>query len=137
MTDFTPIPALLGGALLGAAALILLKFNGRIAGISGIVKNIFKSNNDNGWRYCFIAGIILSPLFLKINDHENEITLGASWTVIIIAGLLVGLGSALGSGCTSGHGICGLGRLSKRSIIATLTFMSTAVLTVFVMGFRG
>jgi len=137
MTDFTPFSALLGGALLGIGALLLLKFNGRIAGISGIIKGLFTSNNDNVWRYCFLIGVLVSSFIPQAFSHDSEVTLNASWSIIIIAGLLVGLGSALGSGCTSGHGICGIGRLSKRSIIATLTFMASAALTVFLMRLRG
>jgi len=133
MTDFTPISALLGGGLLGLAALILLKFNGRIAGISGVIGGVLQPTGDKAWRWLFLIGIIVGPLLATPFTERVDITLDASWPLIISAGFLVGIGSRLGSGCTSGHGICGIGRLSPRSIVATLIFMATAALVVFVM----
>lgn len=133
MTEFTPLAALLGGAILGLAALLLLWLNGNIAGISGIVSRVLEGQQaDNLWRWCFIAGLVIGPLLVNKANFSLPERIEVSWPVIIIAGLLVGLGSRLGSGCTSGHGICGIGRFSPRSIVATLVFMLVALLTVFV-----
>jgi len=133
MTDFTPISALVGGGFLGLAALILLKFNGRIAGISGVIGGVLQPTGDKDWRWLFLIGIMLGPLLATPFTERVDITLDASWALIISAGFLVGIGSSLGSGCTSGHGICGIGRLSPRSLVATLIFMVIAALVVFVM----
>ena len=133
MTNFTPISALIGGGMLGLAALILLKFNGRIAGISGVINGALQSGGDKSWRWIFLIGLIFGPLLAVPFIEHVAITLEVSWTLIIVAGFLVGLGSSLGSGCTSGHAICGMGRLSPRSIVATCIFMVTAALVVFLM----
>ncbi len=133
MTEFTPLAALLGGAILGLAALLLLWLNGNIAGISGIVSRVLEGRQaDNLWRWCFIVGLVIGPLLANKANFSLPERIEVSWPVIMIAGLLVGLGSRLGSGCTSGHGICGIGRFSPRSIVATLVFMLVALLTVFV-----
>lgn len=128
----TFIEPLLGGIILGLSALLLLIANGRIAGISGILNQSVQSQSDNTWRWMFILGLITGPLLLS----ETQFTLpliDSEWWVIIAGGLLVGFGSVLGAGCTSGHGICGIGRLSIRSIISVCIFMATAALTVFVV----
>ncbi|KKJ78183.1 hypothetical protein WH95_02240 [Kiloniella litopenaei] len=133
MENFTPVSALIGGGLIGSAAVILMLFNGRIAGISGILGGCFSSKTgDIPWRIAFVAGLVLSPLLYGLFRDENlEITFSTSTPLLIIGGLLVGVGTQLGSGCTSGHGVCGISRLSLRSITATLIFMVTAGVTVF------
>lgn len=137
MTDFTPISALIGGGFIGLSALILMLMMGRVAGCSGILTetlNFSKSaNSDRMWRLSFVIGLIVGPI-IAASFTEFSIPLGAqfSWTVAILGGLVVGIGAAIANGCTSGHGICGMGRLSKRSIVATLTFMFTAFVTVFI-----
>jgi uncharacterized membrane protein YedE/YeeE len=134
MANFTPLSAAIGGGLIGLSAVLLMLLTGRIAGISGIFGGLlnFKSD-DRDWRIAFIAGLILAPLMAGwIGYAMPTPTLPASWTVIIVAGLLVGFGTRLGSGCTSGHGICGIARLSSRSIAATVIFMLAAIATVAV-----
>lgn len=123
---------LVGGILLGCSAILLLLFNGRIAGISGILGGILSApKNDKTWRVLFIAGMIQGgALAAPFGDMPDA--LGSSPFILATAGLLVGMGTRLGNGCTSGHGICGIGRLSSRSIIATLIFMAVAGLTVFI-----
>lgn len=135
MLNFTPYSALLGGALIGLSAAILMLFNGRIAGISGILAGIVTPKaGDVTWRYCFIAGLLLGPwLFAALGLPLPEINIAGSWWQWLLAGVLVGFGTQLGSGCTSGHGVCGLARLSRRSLAATLTFMGVALVTVFVI----
>ena len=119
--------------MLGLAAVMLLLFNGRIAGISGIVAGLLKpSSNDVAWRVVFLAGVILAPLVYSLFAPLPGVRVEASMPVIVIAGLLVGLGTRYGSGCTSGHGICGLSRRSPRSMVATLAFMLAGFMTVFI-----
>ncbi len=133
MTQFTPFEALLGGTILGFAALLFLLFNGRIAGISSIVSGAFKPlSTQPQWRWCFLLGLVLAPLIAMPLGYSLPATIDMSWPLIIVGGFLVGFGSYLGSGCTSGHGICGIGRLSPRSIIATIIFMLVAIITVFI-----
>lgn len=134
MHHLTPLSGLLGGALIGLAAALLMLLTGRIAGISGILGGLLEARStDRGWRVAFIAGLILAPLIAGLIGHGMaQPTLPASWTVIVVAGLLVGFGTRLGGGCTSGHGICGVARLSARSIAATVIFMVTAIATVAV-----
>ncbi|GGA63822.1 membrane protein [Neiella marina] len=130
MTEFTPISALLGGALIGLGAACLLLINGRIAGISGIASQLLrKPNPDWWWRLAFAAGLITAPVLFFQPTDMPELSLHSNW-LVIVAGLLVGIGTKIGSGCTSGHGICGMARLSKRSIVATLVFMTTAIVVV-------
>lgn len=132
MANFTPASAAIGGGLIGLSAVMLMLFMGRIAGISGIFGGLLDfRNEDKDWRIAFIAGLILAPLIAGlIGFAMPSPKLPASWTVIIAAGLLVGFGTRLGGGCTSGHGICGVARLSVRSIAATVIFMLAAVVTV-------
>ncbi|MFB4357911.1 YeeE/YedE family protein [Pantoea sp. BS_4] len=135
LDHFTPIQSLAGGLLIGAAAGLLVIFCGRIAGISGILGGLLKRQSaDKPWRFAFIAGLVLSPLVFQLFSALPAIDIDASWGRLVLAGLLVGLGARLGSGCTSGHGVCGLSRLSPRSLVATLVFMLTAMLTVGMMG---
>lgn len=123
--------ALAGGALLGIGAFLLLYLNGKIAGISGITYQAIASiTSQNSWRWCFLIGLIGAPLIATRLGFSLPDQISAPIITLAIAGLLVGIGTRMGSGCTSGHGICGIGRLSKRSIVATLIFMSTAVVTV-------
>ena len=129
---FTPYACLAGGALIGLAAAVLLVFDGRIAGISGIVGGLLRfEKHDFWWRLVFLAGLIASPLLYALVRPLPEMQIEAGTNVLIIAGLLVGFGTRLGGGCTSGHGICGISRLSLRSILATLIFMSVGIGTVY------
>ena len=132
MTNFTPASAAIGGGLIGLSAVLLMLLMGRIAGISGIFGGLldFRSE-DKDWRIAFIMGLILAPLIAGLLGFAMpQPKLPASWAIIIAAGLLVGFGTRLGGGCTSGHGICGVARLSVRSIAATFIFMLTAIVTV-------
>ena len=132
--NFTPWASLAGGALLGIAAAMLIFFNGRIAGISGIVGGLVKPRlHDVSWRIAFIAGLIIAPLLWQIFSALPPIQIGASNTLLVVSGLLVGIGTRFGAGCTSGHGVCGISRLSTRSIIATLCFMFAGFVTVYVV----
>ena len=141
MENFTPYSSLIGGIILGIAATLLL-MAGRIAGISGILASLLPpQTGDTLWRVLFIAGLVIGaaayPLFggdmTFLNINPYQLSDNAHYILLIIAGLLVGGGTYVGAGCTSGHGICGLGRLSLRSLTAVLIFMAVAVLTVFVM----
>lgn len=128
------VVALAGGALIGLSAVLLMLTNGRIAGISGIVGGLFGGGSgEAGWRLAFVAGLIAGPFAATLSGAPlPEIGIDASVPVILVAGLLVGFGSRLGNGCTSGHGVCGLARLSRRSLAATLTFMTVGAAVVFV-----
>ncbi|MDX1636289.1 MAG: YeeE/YedE family protein [Marinobacter sp.] len=131
---FTPASALAGGVLIGLAAVAFLLLNGRIAGISGIVGGLLRPQaGDTGWRLAFIAGMVLAPLVWTAAAAPPELTIAADYPTLILAGLMVGLNTRYGSGCTSGHGVCGLSRLSPRSLVATLCFMATGFATVFVI----
>ena len=137
-TEFTPLAALGGGALIGLAAALLMLGNGRIAGISGILGRLLPpwqgSDTDGLPRLAFLAGLIGAPLLLSWSGlwAMPAAVLPGGTALMVAAGLLVGVGTTLGSGCTSGHGVCGLARLSKRSLAATLVFMAAAIATVFV-----
>ena len=132
--NFTPLSALAGGILIGISASLLILLNGRLAGISSLVGGLIKpSANDMGWRVAFIIGLIVAPLIWQLFSHLPVIVINTNNGLLITSGLIVGIGTRYGSGCTSGHGICGLSRLSPRSFIATLAFMSTGFLTVFVI----
>ena len=131
------INGLIGGMLIGTAAVILYWFNGRIMGVSGIASRLLnKPNQDYWWRLAFIFGLILGGVVYQIK-YPVTVVINASMVDLIIAGLLVGFGTVMGNGCTSGHGICGMARLSKRSIIATIVFMAAGVLTVWIKKFGG
>lgn len=132
--NFTPWMSLAGGLMIGLAAALFLLFNGRIAGISGIVGGLLNpARGDVGWRIAFIAGLVLSPLVFALAAPLPEVRIEASYPVLLIAGLLVGIGTRYGSGCTSGHGVCGLSRRSPRSLAATAAFMLAGFATVFVV----
>ncbi len=128
---FTFWQSLTGGMLIGLAAVMLILLNGRIAGISGIVGRLF-GFRQNGWRWAFVIGLLSSPFLYRFFAPLPDARFELHWLIYPIAGFVVGLGSWLGSGCTSGHGVCGLSRLSKRSLAATLVFMGTGFATVFV-----
>jgi uncharacterized membrane protein YedE/YeeE len=126
--------AIAGGMLIGAGAATLLLLNGRVAGVSGILGNVLrKAAGEQGWRLGFLLGLLLPALLLG----SGPALLAHDWAWAIASGLLVGAGTQIGSGCTSGHGVCGLANLSTRSLVATLVFMSAAVLTVFVVRHGG
>ena len=127
---FTPI-SLVGGLMLGVATVILLLGIGRIAGISGIFSNLLKPKRVEMWQVLFIAGLVISPLLYKLVRPLPDVEVSTSLPLLIVAGLLVGFGTRLGSGCTSGHGICGNARLSPRSMAATVTFMLFGIVTVY------
>lgn len=133
-SEFTPWTALAGGILIGLAAASFVLLNGRIAGISGILGGLLTpSRGDIGWRIAFMAGLIGAPLLWLVAADMPAINVEASYPALIVAGLLVGIGTRYGSGCTSGHGVCGLSRLSPRSLVATLTFMAAGFVTVFLI----
>ncbi len=134
MDTFTPLTAALGGIMIGASAALFLLLNGRIAGISGILGGLLApKSGETGWRVAFLAGLVLAPsAYAVLGGILPPATLEPSFPRLILAGLLVGIGARLGSGCTSGHGVCGIGRGSRRSLVATGTFMAVAILTVFV-----
>jgi hypothetical protein len=137
-STFTPLSSLIGGILIGIATAILILINGRIAGISGILGGLLTLKKDEiSWRLAFIGGISISSLLYLLIHPLPSIVIKANYIEIAIAGLLVGFGTRLGSGCTSGHGICGVSRLSVRSITATLTFIATGMFTVYLMKFFG
>ncbi|AZU02702.1 hypothetical protein X907_0152 [Glycocaulis alkaliphilus] len=136
-TAFTPFSALLGGVLIGLSAVMLMALNGRIAGIAGIVGGLLGPAPFNGldrfWRLAFVAGLVAAPaLWFAVTGAMPQVSVTDSWPLLIVAGLIVGVGTQIGSGCTSGHGVCGLARLSPRSLVATGVFMAAALLTVFV-----
>lgn len=134
ITDFTPLPALLGGSLIGLAAVALMAFNGRIAGLTGILTGILPPvASDWGWRVAFLIGAIAAPVLMVSTGQPVGFASSVPAPWLVIGGLLAGVGVYFGSGCTSGHGVCGIARLSPRSIAATLTFMIAAVATVFVI----
>ncbi|QIN81796.1 YeeE/YedE family protein [Rubrobacter tropicus] len=134
MEDFTPVSGLLGGLLIGLAVALLLWLNGRLAGISGIVGGLVPGGaRDGWWRWAFVAGLVLGALaYVLVAGGADAVEVTASLPVLVVGGLLVGFGTRLGSGCTSGHGLCGLARSSRRSVVATAVFFGVAMLTVFV-----
>lgn len=137
MTDFTPVSGALGGALIGLSAVMLMAGLGRIAGISGIFASVISGQalSEGGWRLLFLAGLLIGTALTALlgGFDAGSIAFPGNPATTIIGGLLVGAGTALGSGCTSGHGICGISRLSPRSISSTLMFMAVAVVTVYLM----
>lgn len=134
---FTPWSSLAGGLLLGIAAAALFLYSGRILGITGILEGLLPAQmGDTGWRLAFLLGLFVSPLVAKLCFPDGWVSaprIDANWGIVVLAGLLVGFGTRWGAGCTSGHGICGLSRLSLRSLVATLCFMGTGFVTVFVL----
>ena len=139
MTEFTPLASAFGGALIGLSAVLLMALNGRIAGVSGIGSSVLPpwterlDNNDLAWRLAFIIGIMMAPLLVQtVSGEAIQQTVSSNISLMVNAGLITGVGSGYGGGCTSGHGVCGMSRLSMRSIIATCTFMATAFMTVFI-----
>ena len=131
---FTPWSALIGGMLIGLAAAMFALLNGRIAGISGVLGGLLKpTRGDIGWRVAFIGGLVSASLVYGLFATLPAVQIDASYVALVVAGLLVGVGTRYGSGCTSGHGVCGLSRLSPRSLVATLAFMGAGFLTVFVL----
>ena len=133
-TNFTPWTSLAGGLLIGLATVIFLMFNGRIAGVSGIVGGlVIPKRGDISWRVAFVSGLVFSPLAYTMVFSLPKGQIEANYYVLIVAGLLVGIGTRYGSGCTSGHGVCGLSRLSPRSLAATAAFMGAGFATVYVI----
>ena len=131
---FTPWSAAIGGIVIGLAAALLVLVNGRIAGISGIVGGMLRPRaGEFSWRLAFTAGLIVAPIAYALIARQPAITIDAGYPVLVIAGLLVGIGTRYAGGCTSGHGVCGLSRLSPRSLVATLAFMAAGFATVFVV----
>jgi uncharacterized membrane protein YedE/YeeE len=134
MGNFTPVFSLAGGLVIGLAAAVLILFNGRIAGISGILGGLLGAPaEDVGWRAAFIAGLIAAPILANLLGRPIAPDIQAGWGEIVVAGFLVGIGTRYASGCTSGHGVCGISRGSIRSLVATATFMAAGFVTVFVL----
>jgi hypothetical protein len=134
MENFTPVSALAGGLIIGGAATLLLLLNGRIAGVSGILGGLLApARGEFGWRAAFLAGLVLGGFAWAAAAPAASLEIEAGLPLLVVGGFLTGLGARLGGGCASGHGVCGLGRLSKRSIVAVLTFMLTCGITVYVM----
>jgi uncharacterized membrane protein YedE/YeeE len=136
-THFTPWASLSGGVLLGVASALFILLNGRILGISGILGGLLPAKTgDASWRLTFLLGLFVSPLVMKVlapTDFLHAPRIDADMAMVVVAGLLVGVGTRYGSGCTSGHGVCGLSRLSPRSMVATAAFMAAGFVTVFVL----
>jgi uncharacterized membrane protein YedE/YeeE len=132
IANFTPLSAAIGGALIGLSAALMMILTGRIAGISGILGGLVTTRgSDASWRVAFIVGLVAAPLIGVVAGYTLDApAMPSSWIVVIVAGFLVGFGTRLGSGCTSGHGICGIARLSPRSIVATVVFMVVAIAVV-------
>lgn len=135
MTEFTPLTALTGGSLIGLSAVMLMLFNGRIAGMTGMLTGLLAVPSPaTGWRLAFIAGSIVAPIaMMATTGFTPELQVPASTLLLAIGGFIVGIGVTMASGCTSGHGVCGLARFSPRSLVAVLSFMASTALTVFVI----
>lgn len=135
ITEFTPFLSFAGGLLIGLAAVILMATNGRVAGVSGILGGLFSFDLSAAlWRISFIAGLVIAPyIYIKTSGSLPEFAITSQLKWLIVGGLLVGFGSGMGKGCTSGHGVCGIARLSKRSLVATSVFMISAAVMVFLM----
>ena len=133
-THFTPWAALAGGVVLGLASALFVLLNGRILGISGIVGGLLRPRaGDMGWRLAFVLGMLVAPGLYWLVVGPTQPRIDATWGMVVMAGLLVGVGTRYGSGCTSGHGVCGLSRMSPRSLVATLAFMGAGFVTVFLI----
>ncbi len=135
MEHFTPVASLIGGMLIGLSASLLLLCDGKIAGISGILGGILSpTRNDTSWRIMFMSGLLAGGVLLRlVSPQVFALEMNRSTAILILAGLCVGFGTRLGNGCTSGHGVCGLSRFSQRSLVATITFIATGMLTVFIV----
>ena len=135
MESFTPVSALAGGALIGLAAAVLLLLNGRVAGVSGVAGGVIAFNKgDTAWRVFFLGGLVIGALAYGFAEPSSTaITISDSLPVLVLGGLAVGFGTRMGGGCTSGHGVCGIARVSVRSLVATGTFMVVAMATVFIV----
>ncbi|WP_434722397.1 YeeE/YedE family protein [Mesorhizobium sp. RIZ17] len=134
MTDFTPLQSLLGGALIGLSAVLLMALHGRIAGMTGILTGVIPPlSADWQWRAMFLAGAIAAPLLLALAGKQIPFSVPVPTTALVVGGFLVGIGVHFGGGCPSGYGICGIARLSPRSFVAVATFMATAFVTVFII----
>ncbi|MAH52491.1 MAG: hypothetical protein CMI69_02815 [Candidatus Pelagibacter sp.] len=132
--NFTPVSAFVGGSLIGFAAFLFFAFNGRIAGVSSIASDSIIKNENRFDNILFLFGLIIGPIIYSFSGKEIVSVLTNSASLLIIGGLLVGAGTKIGSGCTSGHGVCGISRFSLRSIIATIAFIITGVITVLIFG---
>ncbi len=131
--NFTPVSAFTGGVIIGLAVVVFFLLNGRLVGISGIASNALTEKNNRFDNFLFLVGLIMGPiLYTLFTSKQISVTISNSYILLIIAGLLVGLGTRISGGCTSGHGISGIGRFSLRSIVATITFMIVGIITVFV-----
>ena len=133
-SHFTPWSSLAGGVVIGTAAAMFILLNGRIAGVSGIIGGLLRpAGGGFSWRFTFVAGLVLAPAGYALLSELPAPTIGASFPLLVLAGFLVGVGTSYGSGCTSGHGVCGISRLSPRSLVATAAFMAAGFATVFVL----
>ena len=133
IVNFTPVPAFFGGLIIGLAVIIFFFLNGRLVGISGIASNVLTQKDNKLDNLLFLTGLVLGPIFYTLfTKQEINITISNSYVLLIFAGLLVGFGTRISGGCTSGHGISGIGRFSLRSIIATITFIIVGILTVLI-----
>jgi len=139
MTEFTPVAAIVGGLLIGLSAVLLMALHGRVAGMTGILTGVVPPlASDWQWRAAFLAGAILAPLlWLAVTGRPIEIEVPPTTAMLIVGGLIVGVGVTYGSGCTSGHGVCGIARFSPRSIVATMVFMAATFITVYVVRHAG
>jgi hypothetical protein len=136
IVNFTPVTATLGGILIGLAVVVFFLFNGRLVGISGIAANALTEKNNRFDNILFLLGLVIGPILYSLfTKNEINITISNSFILLIFAGLLVGIGTRISGGCTSGHGISGIGRFSLRSIVATITFMIVGILTVLIKNF--
>ena len=136
IVNFTPVTATLGGILIGLAVVVFFLLNGRLVGISGIAANVLTEKNNRFDNILFLLGLVIGPILYSLfTNNEIKITISNSFILLIIAGLLVGIGTRISGGCTSGHGISGIGRFSLRSIVATITFMIVGILTVLIKNF--
>lgn len=135
ITEFTPFLSFVGGMMIGLSAVMMMGFLGRIAGVSGMLGGLFSYDFSGAlWRIAFLAGLILAPyLYHQFSSVQAEFAITSDFISLVVGGLLVGFGTSLGSGCTSGHGVCGISRLSKRSVVATGVFVASAIITVFII----
>jgi len=132
--NFTPASAFVGGSLIGFAAFLFFVFNGRIAGVSSIASDSIIKNENRFENILFLSGLIIGPVIYSLSGKDIESVLNNSFPLLIAGGLLVGFGTKIGNGCTSGHGVCGISRFSIRSIVATIAFITTGVITVLIFG---